>query len=198
MRTLAVLACVILSGCFSAYAQTSSAQPAPTPPAVHLQSPPPATSSPMDPRKEADIRQLLELTGAASLIRQMFARMEENMKPLMTNALPPGDYRETLITLFFEKFNSDVDPAAMVNLAVPIYGRAFSDREIRELIQFYQSPIGRKFASELPQMEVDLAQISYAWGQQLGRKAMEEVLTEHPELAKALKQAQAAAHQQPH
>src|SRR5882724_1219656 len=42
--------------------------------------------------KEAHIRQLLDLTHAGALATQTMDSMEGNIKPLMTNSFPPGEY----------------------------------------------------------------------------------------------------------
>src|SRR5215470_3135840 len=52
--------------------------------------------------KEADIRKLLELTHAGDMATQTMQAMEANIRPLMTNAFPAGEYRDKLIELFSE------------------------------------------------------------------------------------------------
>lgn len=64
----------------------------------------------IDPAKEADIRRLLNVVGTKGLVKQLMDSMEKNLKPMMVNSLPPGDYRNRLVELFFEKFESKADP----------------------------------------------------------------------------------------
>jgi hypothetical protein len=141
------------------------------------------------PPKEADIRRLLELTGVKGLGTQMMNEMMETIKPVLANSLPPGDYREKLIDLFVEKFRTKVDAQQLVELAIPIYDKHFSDDEIKGLIQFYQTPLGQKTIHELPAVLTEMQLEGKQWGEVLGRDSMREVLTEHPELAKALEAA---------
>jgi hypothetical protein len=168
---------------------------APTPTAAQDTAAASATATPeaavakIDPAKLADIRQLLELTGAAALAKQTMAAMEQNIKPLMTNSLPPGDYREKLVDLFFEKFQTKVDGNSLIDLAVVRYDENFSDAEIKQLITFYQAPLGHKVVTVLPTLSAELQQDGRQMGQRLGRQAMLEVLAEHPELAQALQEA---------
>jgi len=144
----------------------------------------------IDPVKEADIRRLLEATGSKNLAQQTMAQMEQAMRPVMTNAFPPGDYREKLIDLFFEKFHSKFDTQMVVDMAIPVYDKYFSDDEIKGLIQFYGTPLGKKTLSVLPKLLGELQAQGQEWGQKIGRESMEEVLAEHPELAKAIDEAQ--------
>lgn len=112
-----------------------------------------------------------------------------DIRPLMINALPPGTYRDRLVQLCFEKFHSENDPQAILGLEVPIYAKYLSDDEIRGLIQLYQTPLGKKLLLALPQIAADAQQASNAWGRELGRKVMHEILAEHPDLAQDLENA---------
>jgi uncharacterized protein len=147
----------------------------------------------IDPAEEADIRKLMDLVGAKALAMQAMAATEKALRPLMTRALPPGEYRGKLVELFLEKFDSQADPQGALDLIVPIYARYFSDQEIQELIQFYETPVGKKAVLVLPKIAAESREAGGEWGRKLGRDAMREVLTEHPDLARALVKARSAA-----
>jgi uncharacterized protein len=139
--------------------------------------------------KQADIRHLLQITSAGSLATQSMDQMEKTIRPMVTEALPPGDYREKLVNLFFEKFRSKRQPDELADLVVPIYNKYYSDEDIKGLIQLYQTPLGKKMLSTLPQVMAESQAAGTKWGQQIGRESMMEVLAEHPELQKAMEQA---------
>jgi hypothetical protein len=143
----------------------------------------------LDPVKEADIRQLLQVTNAAGIAAQSMDQMEKIIRPTISRSLPPGDYRDKLVDLFFEKFRSKRSPDQLVDLIVPIYDKYYSDDEIKGLIQLYQTPLGKKMLAVLPNVMAESQAAGAAWGQDLGRQSMLEVLAEHPELAKALEEA---------
>lgn len=124
---------------------------------------------------------------------QVMTDMANGLKPLMTNALPPGEYREKLVDLFFVKFQSRLDMQGLIDLAVPIYDKHLSHEEVRGLIEFYQTPLGQKTLKVLPTMLSELQQGGRKWGEDLGRTSMQQVLAEHPDLAKALEDASKAA-----
>jgi uncharacterized protein len=152
---------------------------------------PPAGTQPVkiDPAKEADIRKLMELTGAAMLAKQTMDRMVDGLRPLMISALPPGEYRGKLVDLFVAKFLSRADPKQVLDIAVPIYDKYFSQEEVKGLIQFYQTPLGQKAVSALPKLVAELGDAGRQWGRQLGQEAMQDVLAENPVLAQALEAA---------
>ena len=182
-----------------AFAQTQ--QPQKREPAAKLQ--PAAAASPqvrvlqtpakIDPAKEASIRKLLEVTRMRESFQQVMAGMTNNMRPIVNSMLPPGEYREKLVDLFFERFQSKLKVDELAELVVPIYDKHFSREEIEGLIQFYQTPLGKKAISELPQVLIESQTESMKLGQKVGQDSMIEVLNEHPDLKKAMDDAAAAA-----
>jgi hypothetical protein len=139
--------------------------------------------------KQADIRHLLAVTGAASVATQTMDEMEKNIRPLMTSSLPPGDYRDKLVELFFQKFHEKSDPDKLVDLMVPIYDKYYTADEIKGLIDFYQTPLGKKTITALPKIVAESQAAGGQWGEELGRECMIEVLKEHPEMQQALLEA---------
>ena len=113
----------------------------------------------------------------------------------MTNSLPPGEYREKLIELFFEKFHSKVDSNQLIALIAPVYDKYYTHAEIKSLIQFYESPVGKKVAATMPKVLAESQQAGGQWGRQIGRDSMMEVLQEHPDLREALESAKAPSQQ---
>lgn len=143
----------------------------------------------LEQAKQADIRQLLQVTGAASLATQSMDEMEKTMRPMISNVLPAGEYRDKLVDLFFAKFRSKRDPEQLISLIIPIYDKYYSDDDIKGLIQMYQTPLGQKMLSVLPKVLAESQAAGKKWGEQIGRESMMEVLAEHPEMEKAMEEA---------
>jgi hypothetical protein len=193
MKTGAAVLWILLAGVWSLQAATH-----PRPPSSKQQAAPAKTPSAeqsneqsrIDPAKEADIRRLLDVAGATTLIEQTMDAAVKNIKPLMTNSLPPGDYREKLVDLFFDKFRSKADKQQFIDLVVPIYDKYLSDEDVKGLIQFYSTPLGHKALSVLPRLAIESQEAGRKWGETLGRQSLLEVIAEHPDLAKAMEAAQ--------
>jgi uncharacterized protein len=201
MRSLAAVAFTLLASA-AAYAQAQPQRSVGSALSPQSQAAPgTSTASPaalgIAPAKEADIRRLLEVTGAKSLMTEIMSSMEKNLKPMLTSSLPPGDYRGKLVDLFFEKFMTrvNVEIPKLLDAAVPVYDKYLSDDDIKGLIQFYQTPLGHKALGALPKITVEMQAQGQQVGEQIGRETMLQVLAEHPELAKALGDAHnSAAH----
>jgi uncharacterized protein len=175
----ALVLLLLISGCF---ASLSAQQAVPTVPAA-------TTNAQIDPAKVADIRRLLEISGFKSIMMDTLASMSESIRPILVRALPTGEYREKLIDLFFAKFQSNADPKHVLDEAVPVYDKYYSHEEIKGLIKFYESPLGQKTVSVMPQLMSEMREAGRKWGEQLGRESMQEVLKEHPDLDEAMKAA---------
>lgn len=146
--------------------------------------------SKVDPQKEADIRRLLDIMGARVTATQMMGDMEKSIKPLLTSSLPAGEYRDKLIDLFFKKFHSKLDPEVLADLAIPVYDKYLSDADVRGMIEFYSTPLGKKMVQVLPQLVSECSEKGREWGEKVGQESMMEVLQEHPELQQAAQAAQ--------
>jgi uncharacterized protein len=139
--------------------------------------------------KRADIRRLLELTGAANMANQSMDGMESSVKALMSGSLPPGEYRDQLLDLFFQKFHAKRDTNQLIELVIPIYDKYYTHDDIKALIAFYETPVAKKMVAILPKVVQESQAAGLKWGGDLGRQCMLEVLAEHPELQRALLEA---------
>ena len=124
----------------------------------------------------------------------MMDEMMGAMRPMLSGSLPPGNYRDKLVDLFLAKFRSKTDPQHLVDMAVPIYDKHLSHEEIKGLIDFYQTPLGKKTITELPAITSEMQAKGREWGESVGRDSMREVLAEHPDLAAQLGSAAKASH----
>lgn len=194
MKPLIAAVCILL-GALSIQAgprQQSDAATQPATQSATSQDTAPDAAPPggkINPAKAADIQRLLEVTAMRSMMAQMVSSMEENLKPAIVASLPPGDYREKLSDLFFEKFNSKLNVQRFIDMAVVAYDKYLSDDDIKGLIQFYQTPLGKKTLTVLPKLTAELQTEGMKVGQDAGQESMTEVLAEHPDLAKALQDA---------
>ncbi len=154
-------------------------------------SPLPATSdSPkVDPAKAADIRRLLDVAGIRNAMKQVLGGSAQNMKPMLMKSFPPGEYREKLIDLFLARLQENFDVDSLLDDAIVAYDKNLTHEEIKGLIQFYQTPLGQKTISVLPKLTLELQEKGRQKGEEVGRRSMEEVLAEHPDLAAAMQAA---------
>jgi hypothetical protein len=194
VRFLTTAACFVLLGTIAARIEDRSEQSPANQQQVQEQKTSVAgateSQSKIDPAKEADIRALLAVSGTEDMVTQVLGTMtEKSIKPMLTNSLPPGEYREKLINLFLLKLQSKMDARRLLELAVPVYDKYLSDQDVKDLTSFYRTPLGQKTLTVVPKMTAEMQEQGRKMGEQAGRQSMIEVLAEHPELQQALEEA---------
>ena len=115
--------------------------------------------------KEQDIRRLLELTGssklAAQVMDQMMAMLQESSPELEEE--------------FWATLRAEIDTQELVRRMIPIYDKHFTQDEIRQLIAFYQTPIGLKLVEKLPAIAQESMETGMEWGQEIALKTVEKI-----------------------
>jgi hypothetical protein len=112
--------------------------------------------------KEKDITRLVEIMNMKSLAVQIF----DMLIPQLAQLVP--SVPQNVWDLFREKI--DIDD--FIKLHVAIYDRHFTHEEIKELIRFYESPIGRRVIEETPAMTEESMIAGQQWGMKLGQQIM--------------------------
>jgi hypothetical protein len=105
---------------------------------------------------EADVRRLLELTGQASVARQVMESVLGSIKRAYP-AVP-----EAVWTEFLAEMRED----ELTSLVVPIYRKHLTADDIRGLLAFYESPVGRKLVQVQPLLVNDSMTAGRQWGEQ--------------------------------
>jgi uncharacterized protein len=142
------------------------------PPAL-AQTPPPPPAHVIQPEKRALIKELLELTEISKLAAQvmdtMMAQMDTQI-PQIINQTMLDDANLGLVererlkqmiaesTARFSKRFRELLPQRinfgqlMEELYYPLYDKHFTEAELKDLVAFHKSPIGRKFTQVTPQL----------------------------------------------
>ena len=158
----------------------SAAQPAP---AAATQR---APEQKIDPTKEADIRQLLEVTGAKELgaqaEAQMMAQMREQMKSDMAHLFSDSERSQKFMDTFFQRFQSRFNMDALLEQLIPIYDKYFTDEDIKSLTHFYETPVGQRALKTMPLVMHDSLTIGSQFGQKIAIDTLKEMAGEYPEL----------------
>lgn len=129
---------------------------------------PVAVAAEPEAAKAKDIQTLLVLTKAGDLGKQVFTQVVASFQ----NAVPgvPAEFWNGLV--------AEVKTDEVVRLIVPIYDRHFSHQDIKDLIQFYQSPIGKKLVEKQSLLVQESMQVGEAWGKSLADKTVSRLKEE--------------------
>jgi len=139
-----------------------------------------ATSS-VDPGKEADIRVLLELTGAAKLGDQMQKAFLEQVRAGFADSLPQNERSKHFMDAYIERFQKKFNPQALTELTIPIYDKHISGEDLKGLLAFYRSPLGQRTLKALPLVLQESREKGAALEQKAAQETLDELKAEYPE-----------------
>jgi uncharacterized protein len=142
-------------------------------------------AAPMDPAKEAAIRSLLELNGASDLIEDAALKSGGQFTQRIETLMPDKGRAQKLSAAFVERYKAHFASDELTNQLVHLYDKHFTDEEIKQLLQFYGSPIGQKFAAEMPKLTQEAQTAGLSLSQQAGREAWKDLREQNPDLAHA-------------
>ncbi len=193
MRKL-VVSCGLLAGAFVVLAQAPStrvrAQETPAGQA-HPQTPaksPDAAASKIDPTKEADIRQLMDVTGVNGLGEQLMNAGIAQFRANLTEAQPDNPRAKQFADAFAARFQKHFDPHSVTETVVPIYDKYLSNEDLKTLLEYYKSPFGQRMLKILPEVARDSQLAGYTLGQKAAEEAMDDLRADYPEFVPGAKE----------
>ncbi|PIE41159.1 MAG: hypothetical protein CSA49_04830 [Gammaproteobacteria bacterium] len=116
------------------------------------------------------VKELMRLTGAGNMSVQMM----NQMLPALKSMAPDQPEK------FWDDFMAEVDPNELENLVIPVYQKYLSENEIKSLIEFYQSPVGRKIISVQPHIMQESMMIGQNWGRGIAQKVLHKLNSQAP------------------
>lgn len=115
--------------------------------------------------KEQDIRKLLEVSGRIQLEQQVMTTMMKQFR----QGFPKVSQD------FWSRFEAQADLKELNDRIIPVYDKHFTQEEIRQLIAFYSTPIGRKMVHEQPAVAQESMEVGQQWGEELAERIFEEL-----------------------
>jgi hypothetical protein len=138
-----------------------------------------------DTQKIEDIRHLMKVTGMERLQQSMTDQMMGALRQSLPS-MPDEDERfDKMRDRLTEILGDELRKLNYATVMIEIYDKYFTAAEIKELIHFYNSPIGQKAIQILPALTQESIAKGVELGKTAGKKAMERWLEEFPELKKA-------------
>ena len=118
--------------------------------------------------KTANIRKLLLLMDAGTTFKNAMQTQVDLMK-LAAKDIPPK---------FWDELLKEIDPAAFLELLVPIYDKHLSAEDVDAMIVFYQTPTGKKLISALPQIIAETGVAAEKYGGQASERVIKRMQAE--------------------
>jgi hypothetical protein len=132
----------------------------------------------LTPEKRQGIVKLMEVTGASNAGQVFSEAIIKQMAGILKQARP--DLPDELFKILEEEVNKAtreamIEKDGFIELSVMIYHKYFSLDEIKALVAFYETPLGKKTSSLTPIIAQESMAIGQQWGRRLGPLVQERV-----------------------
>jgi uncharacterized protein len=119
----------------------------------------------------ASARELVELKGAGSMFEPIIVNIVEQTKGalLQTNPQLSKDLNDVTAVLRGEFVPRSRE---LLSEAAKFYAQRFTEGELKELVTFYKTPIGRKMVQQEPQALDDTFKFVEQWTTRVGEDVM--------------------------
>ncbi len=106
---------------------------------------------------EADILKMQQINGSSGTTDAMFGQIVAQLKsakPEVTEAKWAALKKDVF----------DVEVNDLKKMLVPVYKKLFTPEEVKAIIAFYESSVGKKLAEQTPQITTESMQVTQQWG----------------------------------
>jgi uncharacterized protein len=138
-----------------------------------------AVVSHINPAKEADIRSLMDMAGARGMVQDAAAQGTQQIRENLIATMPASDRGQEFVEAFVADYQKKFNPDEVTGQLVGIYDRHFTDDEIKGLLQFYGSPLGRKFAVEMPKINSEVQAANQAVRTRVEKDVLQDLPKEY-------------------
>lgn len=127
--------------------------------------------------KSEDIMKMLMVSGQLEASQQIISVMTPQLVQLITQSNPqlPQDKLKELMSHIELELKKEI-PQLLKSL-VPVYDKHFTHEEIKGLITFYTSPVGKRFVEKQTLVIPESMKVGELWGQQVAQKALKSALS---------------------
>jgi len=129
----------------------------------------------LTPAKRGDIEKLLKITGAMKIAGMFSSAFSSQMYEMLRQTR--NDIPERAIKVITEETNLVINEnlGSLLDPMVDIYAKNLTHNDILGLIEFYETPLGKKAIEVLPAMTQQGMKAGRDWGQGLAPKLIERV-----------------------
>lgn len=138
------------------------------------------------PEKQAQIRELLRNSGGLTIADEMMRVVSSQTIELLSRQSgerpPPGTVeaiQNAVSKVMRRNFGTFLDSM------ITVYDKAYTDQEVKDLLAFYKSPVGRKSVAILPQMLQASQVLAQRWVKKIEPELTSEIKAAVDKLPKA-------------
>lgn len=135
----------------------------------------------LDPAKDAAIRHLMDITEVSNMGQNIQNYITQQVQDVAGRAVGAGKVQKFMDT-FSTQFNANASPSAVTDAMVTIYAKNFSMEDIQGLIQFYETPLGKRVVKTLPEVSQQSQRMGVEMEQNAALTVLRGMSNEYPEI----------------
>ena len=114
------------------------------------------------------IKKMMLVSGSENIYKAVINQMITMMKQQKPEV--PKEFWDTMAEEMVKSSITD-----LTDMLAPVYQKHLTLADIQELIAFYESPVGKKFAEKTPLITQESMQVGQQWGMKIGQKIVEKI-----------------------
>lgn len=111
------------------------------------------------------IKKLLELTGTTDIAKHVISQSIDQYRQLYPQV--PDDQ--------WGKVRGNVNENGLTERLAPLYDKHFTYDEIQGMLAFYETPLGKKLLSSMPDLTQSTDHVSRQWGKELANQIVDHL-----------------------
>jgi hypothetical protein len=116
-----------------------------------------------DDEFKAKLKNMFEVSGSEEAYKTVIKQMITMYKQQFSS-VPEEAWNE----LQKEFLKTSIDD--LVDMLVPVYSRHLTLDDLQKIIEFYQTPVGKKYAEKTPLIMQESIQVGQQWGMKIGQE----------------------------
>ncbi len=105
---------------------------------------------------DSDIMKMQQVNGSNASTNALFPRIMAQIKQSKPD-LTDSQMSAMKMDVF------DVEVASLNEQLIPVFKKYYTQSEVKEIIAFYETPVGKKLAETTPKMMMDQMQLTQTW-----------------------------------
>ena len=114
------------------------------------------------------LKQMLESAGTEAVFKTAIKQMFDMYRSQKTNV------PEEVWNAAEAEFNKS-SMEELIDMLTPVYEKHFTEADLKKVIEFYQTPAGKKYAEKAPLLMEESMQIGQQWGMKVGQRLAENL-----------------------
>jgi uncharacterized protein len=121
-----------------------------------------------DAQYKAALKKMFEVSGTEETYKAAIKQMIGMFKQQKSD-VPEAIWND------FEKEFSGTSLGSLVDMLLPVYQKYMTKDDLQKMIEFYQTPVGKKYAANTPFIMQESMAVGQQWGMKIGQQFQEKL-----------------------